>query len=548
MKLTQPQTAGFSFRAAVAASIVILLGSTALLFTRLGHYATWDDEAITAMTARAVWQTGDTSVRVDDHNLLVYRNGLLVRNFKDRYTPPLQFYLLAPVIGLLGDSNLILRLPFAICGLITVIILLAWLWRLRPSPIVWWAAAIVLLTNASFFLFFRQCRYYGLAMVLTATVTYLYCNRDERLRWHIGLAISLAALLTTQYLDYAAVAGCLVFDYLLWGRQQPIGLRRWLVILIPQLIVGGIVCSIWNPVARHGVDSYHSANLISDRLTLLWWSCRDTLVCDFVIMPLLVICPLLYLKKRSTWLLRAPAALLVYIVVMSFAVPTELVKANCAEMRYFAPVLPLCVGIGIVAIWGLQSLKLKFRIVILAAAAVTVLIEPLPNDTSIAGPSTALLFYHELASPIEEPYTPVMNWINANVPAGASIYVEPMYMSYPLMFRAGKALYAWQLKNPPRADFCGLPAIHFAGQVAPDYMIQFGDTGQSEGIVTALAELAARGEPYDQITTIHVDWKDRYRPERMWHSFTNVPPKPTQEIYIYRHRVNPAPTAAPPRE
>src|SRR5471032_3372273 len=82
-------------RTAVWATAIILAASAVLLFARLGHYALWDDEAITAITARAVWQTGDTSVRVDDHNLLVYRNGLLVRNFKDRYTPPLQFYVIA---------------------------------------------------------------------------------------------------------------------------------------------------------------------------------------------------------------------------------------------------------------------------------------------------------------------------------------------------------------------------------------------------------------------------------------------------------------------
>src|SRR5450432_1798357 len=105
-----------SRRTAITVTAVIFIGSIVLLFTRLGHYALWDDEAITAMTARAVWQTGDTSARVDDHNLLVYRNGLLVHNYKDRFTPPLQFFLIAPFIGLLGDSNFVCRLPFAICG------------------------------------------------------------------------------------------------------------------------------------------------------------------------------------------------------------------------------------------------------------------------------------------------------------------------------------------------------------------------------------------------------------------------------------------------
>jgi predicted membrane-bound mannosyltransferase len=194
------------------ATAIILIGSVILIFTRLGHYALWDDEAITAMTARGVWRTGDTSAWADDHNLVAYRNGLLINHFADRYTPPLQFYLLAPFMGLLGESNFVCRLPFAICGVITVGLMLQWLWRMRPEPVVWWAAAFLILTNASFFLFQRNCRYYALATVLSVAVAYLYY------RWNSGsgpvrpLAIALTALLAAQYLNYAAAIGCLTFD------------------------------------------------------------------------------------------------------------------------------------------------------------------------------------------------------------------------------------------------------------------------------------------------------------------------------------------------
>src|SRR5450755_4287586 len=101
--LTPPPPAGRNCIPARLATAVILIGSFLLIFVQLGHYPLWDDEAITAMTARGVWRTGDTSAWVDDHNLLAYRNGLLINHFADRYTPPLQFYLLAPFLGLLGE-------------------------------------------------------------------------------------------------------------------------------------------------------------------------------------------------------------------------------------------------------------------------------------------------------------------------------------------------------------------------------------------------------------------------------------------------------------
>lgn len=648
------------------AATVILIGSIVLLFARLGHYALWDDEAITAMTARAVWQTGDTSVRVDDHNLLVYRNGLLVRDFKDRYTSPLQFYLIAPFIGLLGESNFVCRLPMVLCGLVTVGVFLLWLRKANPPPLVWWAAAVVLLSNASFFLFFRQCRYYGLATMLTALVAYLYCNRESsgdedtgsqlpvREQGHAsrssilhprsstsfaytaGLAVCLAALLAAQYLDYAAVVGCLVVDYLIWGRKKPFTMRHWLIILLPQVIVGSVVLSIWNPLAQQSGNHYHSPNWLLDRLYLLWWNWRDMIGCDFVVVPLLGICPLLYLLRRSNWLLRAPVALFVFIGMIALAVPTSLAQAHNAEVRYLAPALVPCIAIGVVAVWGLARVKPSLRWLMLGIAAASILIQPTPGGASPVLGSTALLYYHELMVPQVESYTPVIDWINANVPAGASIYVQPGYKTYPLMFRAGKAIYAWQLDGdtvtftpvtaatektyalaardanggviasirvntppdstptniasalidawnhnpatakiamatgestvtltsvnpgqslrvavaldrpltgplpiqtssvPERSEFRDLPDIHFKGRIAPDYMIRFGTNGESGDFPKALDLLAARGIHYELINTIALNWKDLYRPERIWRSFVTVAPEKGDEIYIYR--------------
>jgi hypothetical protein len=521
-------------RSTLLPAAVLLVGSLFLLFFRLGHYALWDDEAITAMTARAVWHTGDTSARVDDHNLLVYRNGLLVRNFKDRYTPPLQFYLIAPFVGLIGESNFDCRLPIALCGVVTVLLLMWWLSRAKVSAFTWWAAAVVLLTNVEFFLFFRQCRYYGLAMMLATAVAFFYCNRDGRLRWLVGLSIALAALLASQYLDYAAVIACLIVDYLIWGRKQPIGLRGWLIILLPQLVVGGIVCSIWNPLTHQAGPVYHPANWMFDRALLLWWNWRDMISSDFVVMPLLLGCPLLYAFGKSNWLLRAPLALVVFVSAIAMAVPAALAQATNAEIRYLAPAAPLCVGIGIVAIWGLQSLPAPVKWGVLVIAFISTLVDPAAQGSAPVFHSTPLLFYHELAVPQVESYTPVMDWIDKHVPAGASIYVQPGFKMYPLMFRDSKAIYAWQLTDPPRADFKDLPDIHFFGRVPPDFMIRFGTNGESSDFETAIALLKKRGIDYQLVDTIHLAWRDYYRPERVWHSFTTMPSTPGDEIYIWK--------------
>jgi 4-amino-4-deoxy-L-arabinose transferase-like glycosyltransferase len=181
---------------AIAVCAVVLGASSVLLFARLGRYAPWDDESLTIMTARGVWRTGDTSAWSDDgRNLLAYRDGLLIHNFKDRYTSPLQFYLLAPVVGLFGTSNFVARAPFALGGVISVCILLRWLWRARPTSMVWAIAALAILTNVEFFLFFRQARYYGLAMVLTVAAGYVYWHLGHRRRGVWALSLLLVLLL-----------------------------------------------------------------------------------------------------------------------------------------------------------------------------------------------------------------------------------------------------------------------------------------------------------------------------------------------------------------
>ncbi len=75
----------------------------------------------------------------------------------------------------------------------------------------------MLLTNVELFLFCRQCRYYGLAILFTTAAAYLYCFRGRNL-W--GLSLVLAGLLASQYLNYAAAIGCLLVDYAVWGRHD----------------------------------------------------------------------------------------------------------------------------------------------------------------------------------------------------------------------------------------------------------------------------------------------------------------------------------------
>jgi 4-amino-4-deoxy-L-arabinose transferase-like glycosyltransferase len=534
------------------AAAIILVGSGVLLFTHLGTYALWDDESLTAMTARSVWRTGDTSVRVDDHNLLAYNHGLLIKGFYDRYSPPLQFYFLAPFLGLLGQSTFICRLPFALCGLLTVCLILRWLWQINPPALVWWSAAIIILTDASFFLFNRQCRYYGLAMLFSVAVAFCYERWNRRGGSIVPLVVTLVALQVSHYLDYAGVVACLAADYFIWGRHRRALLKwDWVKLMVPQMIVGAVVWSIWNPAARSATVAaaglqntlssaeyastavpFSSLRWFRDYFILLGWNWRDMLHSNFFIIPLLLVCPMLYIWKKESWLLRAPAAVVVFIVMIVLLTAHPIRSRSEAEIRYLTPLLPLGIGIGVLTVWAMQELKSPLRYSLMFAAAASVFLAAPEPGLPAWQTAMPIRFYHELWQPQREPFTPVAEWINRHVAPGATVYVQPSYMNYPLMFHAGNALYAWQLPDPPKPEYAHVNDALIEGRVPPDYLIAFGP--YTRFMDATRSQLAARGIRYEQIDTIHVFWHDLFRPERIFRFFTTVTPRPGEEVYVYR--------------
>ena len=104
-----------------------------------------------------------------------------------RHTPPLGFYLAAPSLGLLGPTALAARLPFALCGLASVAVLLLGLKRAHADLTTWILMAEAILGNVSFFLYCRQCRYYAPAILATSALALLYVFWDGRRRSLVGL-------------------------------------------------------------------------------------------------------------------------------------------------------------------------------------------------------------------------------------------------------------------------------------------------------------------------------------------------------------------------
>ncbi len=312
-------------------AIGVLIASAALLFTRLGHYALWDDEAINALHAIGVWRTGDTTAVIGD-NIVGYRGGAPLVGLRERYTPPLGFYLAAPALGLLGPSAWAARLPFALCGLAAVAVLLLGLKEVGADRTTWILMAEAIVGNVSFFLYCRQCRYYGAAILLTTALGYLYVFRDGRRRTLVAFALLSVLLLAANYLNFAALYACLAADYLLWGRKRrPLATGDWPWLVVPQVLLGVPIVLTWNPIGKD-VIPYQSAHWLAEKATLFWWNWRELDRCEFGVLPLILLAFWLYARTGRDVFLRLPVAALLYVTAVTAASPQP-VGANLVCRR-----------------------------------------------------------------------------------------------------------------------------------------------------------------------------------------------------------------------
>ena len=289
-------------------SVCVVLLSCGALFWQLGHYSLWGDESNTALIGRGVARTGDT-MALNDHNLYVFRNGATLRNLRSRYEPPGQYYLAAPFIGVRGEGSWWPRIPFAICGLGSVLFALYWMSRCRLSTAMWVVFSVALLANVSFFLYCRQCRYYSLSLLLSLVIVYQYLNWNGKYSGIGWMLVPSAMLLWVHYFQYAALYAILACDYLLFARhRRKLTAGQWLLLVVPQVLIGIAATWTYNPLGADVVQNSTFQRIpILDKLTLVWWNFRDLDKCEFCVGLVMLAAPLVYCCTRNVWILRAPS-------------------------------------------------------------------------------------------------------------------------------------------------------------------------------------------------------------------------------------------------
>jgi len=231
--------------------VTVVQGSIAcfaavLLFYGLADRYLWQDEAHTAVLAARLLKYG-RPVAYDGKNLVTtdivhYSDAeveaqaadpkaalafhLRYREFKPdttwKWQPWGLFAIAAASFKLLGQTTLAARLPFALAGFATVVLLLRLVHRYTGSLRMAVLASLFLIGNPYWILHARQCRYYALSSLFLVLLLLAY------LRWQSGGRLGALAFAATGWcwfqVDYGTVWPVLgiCFLYAFVTRAQPI--------------------------------------------------------------------------------------------------------------------------------------------------------------------------------------------------------------------------------------------------------------------------------------------------------------------------------------
>lgn len=376
----------------------LLVGGLAsgLMLVNLGNHYLWQDEAQTALIAQTILERG-LPYGTDSLNFFSQELGAEYgEGYIWKWHTWLSFYAAALSFQLFGATTFTARLPFALFGLASIVLVFIFCdrhWGRRTAVI----ACVLALTCVPFFLLARQCRYYSAAAFfsLLALHYYLEIFRSRPRAW-LYFALAATGLFQTHYVYQATLLASVV------GHQAFFGRRNWKPVVhgVALAVFLGLPWMVWLSSMRYG-EQY--GGVVASGAAALGKLTQFAIQLDYVV-SFYAVLSLLILGLFSMMARRfapecanghvaghsapAPVFLLATFVLINLAVLA--ISSPAAFFRYLAPlVLPLL----ILCAWGLASLQGVFRWAIPIVLAVAVTRQPLADYAYELG--------HDYDGPIE---------------------------------------------------------------------------------------------------------------------------------------------------
>jgi Dolichyl-phosphate-mannose-protein mannosyltransferase len=311
-----------------------------LLFANLGAGYLWADEGDTAVLARNILKSGlprawdgmtfmdsDFGARVNDQLVMVS-------------SPWLQYYATAASFFLFGQNTGAARLPFALAGWLTILVVYQMVWMATVDRRAAICATILTMSSVQFLLFCRQSRYYALAMLLTCLLITTFLRMSSLRR--AGVFVLVAVLLFhTHPIGIAPVfaLGALTLINPSFSVQ-----RRWFWITLPIVLA---LTLPWFSMAHTGYTE--NAALVPSVRDFFIRLAQYGIECASVTPLLGVIALFGAMLTTSSWkklnpternlLLAIVSALLSYAIAMAITQRTAALWVT--GIRYTSAIIPL---------------------------------------------------------------------------------------------------------------------------------------------------------------------------------------------------------------
>jgi hypothetical protein len=229
----------------VGPAIVGVLAAFLLLYGLADKYL-WQDEAQTAVLGARMLRFG-RPLAYDGRNLVTIdifaaedthaigqrttsaqaaidyyvRRGDFKSDTVWKFHPWGQFIVAAASFKMLGQTTLAARLPFALAGILTVLLLYRWVEVRFGSPLMAQLAAVFLVFNTYWILHMRQCRYYSLSSLFLVLTLMSYVLWQRRGLWGaVAFVITAWCWFEVDYGTVWPVLGVLFVDALVADRRN----------------------------------------------------------------------------------------------------------------------------------------------------------------------------------------------------------------------------------------------------------------------------------------------------------------------------------------
>lgn len=542
--------------------ISILIFST-LVLTKLGQYPLWVDESETAFIGKGVWNTGDTLGRVGN-NIWGWRDGFqLSEHYKERCSSPLEYYIIAPFVGIFNNSTFWPRFPFAIAGIAAICLIYYWLLESGESLETTILISLGLIGNIALILLLRQARYYSLTLLFSLLSTYFYLQTNQGLKRYIGLSISLILLMGSHYLAYAGVLTAIIADFFFWKKKRTMPTRNAILLLVIQIIATAIVVSTWYPLGKDFSKPIPLPIWLLRKLNVIWFYIRDINSSEFGLGFCYLFFPVYFVlskKDSDKTILRLLTAIILAIICIAFFTPQRGLPFEKAKIRYIAFIIPFVLYLTILIIKLIRNKILRFIVSIMIFYTTTFhsFFAILASGPQVQIKSTFVSYLSEVNSPPDIAYQNVYTWINKNIKIGAYLTVWPIDATYPLMFHSPNMTYIWEISPKTSKRFNNLAIEHIKSSITPtimeippytiseidlaspptgvmpEYVVVFGPIVTSVKIW--LNSLSKVNYTYKLIKQFDVNSQNDSRPEIYYHSFHNNPitDPNTQGAYIFK--------------